>query len=166
MTTPEGGQYGGQYDPNWNPNQNPQQTAISQDPKNGMGIAALIFGVLALLTCWIPIIGLVLGIVAIILGIVGRGRANRLQATNKGVATGGLVLGILSAVINIILIFVVGASVLAFFGAGGGAALQQAQQCISQAQQQPNPAAVQQALEQCGQQFGSQMPGDNIEDGG
>lgn len=159
MTTPDGGQYGGQqYDPSWNPNQNPQQAAIAQDPKNGMGIAALIFGILALITCWIPIIGLVLGIVAIILGIIGRGRVKKLQATNKGAATAGLVLGILSLVINIVLIAFVGASVLAFFGAGGGASLQQFQDCLSQAQQAPNPAAVQQAAEQCGQQFGQQLP--------
>ncbi len=163
MTTPDGGQYGGgQYDPNWNPNENPQQAAISRDPKNGMGIAALIFGVLALLTCfWLPVVGGVLGIVAIVLGVVGRGRANRLEATNKGVATTGLVLGIISLIVNIIVSVALLFLGVAFLNFGGGQSLQQLQDCVTNANNQPNPAAVQQAYEQCSQQFGSQLPGDN-----
>lgn len=160
MTTPDGGQ----YDPSWNPNQNPQQTAIAQDPKNGMGIAALVFGVLALLSIvivWIPFVGIltiVIALLAIIFGVIGRRRAKSLQATNGGVALIGLILGVLMFLLGLVLQILLIVFSVAFINSGGGAALQQAQQCVAQAQQQPNPAAVQQAIEQCGQQFGSQMP--------
>ncbi|GAA4777699.1 hypothetical protein GCM10023200_08240 [Actinomycetospora chlora] len=135
------------------------QPAMPPKPKNGMGTAALIFGILALLTCWwLPVVGGVLAILAIIFGVVGRGRVKRLEANNKGVATAGLVLGIITLILNIILsvLFFLGAAL--FFNLGGGNALQQAQDCVNAAQNQPNPAAVQQALQQCADQFGAQLP--------
>jgi hypothetical protein len=66
-------------------------------PKNGIGIAAMVVGIVALVLCWIPFLGLVLAIVAVVLGIVGIRKASRGEATNKGmaiagVATGGLAL--------------------------------------------------------------------------
>ena len=48
---------------------------------------------------------------------------------------------------------------VAFLNFGGGNSLQQLQDCVNNANNQPNPAAVQQAYEQCGQQFGQQLPG-------
>jgi len=129
-------------------------------PRNGMGVAALVFGILALLTCWwLPVVGGILGIVAIILGVIGRGRAKRMEATNKGMATTGLVLGILTLIVNIILSVALFLFGVAFLNLGGGASIQQFQQCLSNATNQPNPAAVQQAAEQCSQQFGQQLPG-------
>lgn len=130
-------------------------------PRNGMGTAALIVGILAILSCWIPVlglIGLVLGIVAIILGAIGRGRAKRMEANNGGVAMAGLVLGVLSVLVSIVvsvLIFVLGFS---FLQAGGGQSLQQLQQCITQAQNAGGPAGVQQAIQQCQAQFEQQLP--------
>jgi len=126
--------------------------------RNGMGTAALVFGILALLTCWFPFVGLLLGILAIVFAVIGRGRVKKLQATNKGAATTGLVLGILSVIVNILL---TGALLLfgfAFVNLGGGNSIQQFQDCLSQAQNAPNPAAVQQAVQQCGDQFGQQLP--------
>jgi hypothetical protein len=73
------------------------QTPPPASPRNGMGIAALILAIIALLICWIPFVGflgLLLGVVAVILGVIGRGRAKRGEATNGGVALGGLVLGV------------------------------------------------------------------------
>jgi hypothetical protein len=143
------------------------QPATPQKPRNGMGVAALIFGILALLTCWwLPVVGGILGIVAIILGVVGRGRANRMEANNKGMATTGLVLGILSLIVNIVLSIALFFLGFAFLNFGGGNSLQQLQDCVSAANNQPNPAAVQQAYEQCGQQFGQQLPGSGEPDGG
>ncbi|MFC5137571.1 DUF4190 domain-containing protein [Actinomycetospora rhizophila] len=136
------------------------QPAVPTKPRNGMGIAALVFGILALLTCWwLPVVGGILAIVAIVLGVVGRGRAKRLEANNKGVATTGLVLGIISLLLNIVLSILVFVAGIAFLNFGGGASVQQFQDCLSQASNQPNPAAVQQAVEQCGQQFNQQLPG-------
>ena len=127
-------------------------------PKNGMGTAALVFGILAVLTFWFPVLGAVLAIVAIILGVVGRGRVRKGVATNGGVALTGLILGVLVLIVNIIISVVFGFGLFAFFSSGGGASLQQAQDCLSAAQNQPDAAAVQQAVQQCSEQFGQQLP--------
>jgi hypothetical protein len=82
-----------------------------------------------------------------------------MEATNKGMATTGLVLGILTLIVNIILSVALFLFGVAFLNLGGGASIQQFQQCLSNATNQPNPAAVQQAAEQCSQQFGQQLPG-------
>jgi hypothetical protein len=76
-------------------------------PKNGLGIAALILGVLAILSGWFLIGGL-FGIVAIILGIIGSRRAKRGEATNRGMAITGIVLGVLG-VLSAIVVFAIGA---------------------------------------------------------
>ncbi|MEJ2867179.1 DUF4190 domain-containing protein [Actinomycetospora sp. OC33-EN08] len=127
-------------------------------PKNGMGTAALVFGILALITCWVPVVGLVLGLLAIIFGVIGRGRVRRQQATNGGVALTGLWLGVISFVLNIIATVVLGGLFLAFLGIGGGATLQQYQDCVANAPNAGTPAQVQEAFAQCQQQFSSQLP--------
>jgi hypothetical protein len=67
-------------------------------PKNGLGIAALIFGILSILAFWTFGFGILLGVIAVILGVIGRGRVKRREATNGGVATTGIVLGILGII--------------------------------------------------------------------
>lgn len=66
--------------------------------RNGIGVAALVVGVvslvLALLIIFFPIAGL-LGFIAIILGIVGISRVSRGKADNRGQAIAGLVTGLL-----------------------------------------------------------------------
>lgn len=62
-------------------------------PRNGMGTAALVLGILGL------VLGCILSGLAIIFGSVGIGRANRGEATNKGAATAGLILGIVGFVL-------------------------------------------------------------------
>ena len=123
-----------------------------------MGVAALVFGILAVLTFWLPIVGLVLGLLAIIFGVIGRGRVRKMQATNGGVALTGLILGVLVFIVNIVLSIALFLFGVAFINVGGGNSLQQFQDCISQAQNAPNPAAVQQAAQQCADQFGQQLP--------
>jgi len=127
-------------------------------PRNGMGTAALVFGILALLTCWFPVVGLLLGILAIIFAVIGRGRVKKLQATNKGAATTGLVLGVLSVIVNLIISVLFFLGLATFLNFGGAQSVQQLQDCLSQAQSAPSPAAVQQAISQCQQQFSSQLP--------
>ena len=124
-----------------------------------MGIAALVFGILGILTCWwLPIVGLVIGLLALIFGIVGRGRARRGLAGNGGMALTGLLLGILSIIVNIIINLILGFGVFAFFQSGGGNSLQQYQQCLGQAQNAGSPSGVQQAISQCNSQFQQQLP--------
>ena len=45
--------------------------------RNGLGTAALVLGILALVTCWTVIGGVVLGVLAVIFGFIGRGRVKR-----------------------------------------------------------------------------------------
>ena len=111
-----------------------------------------------MLTVWLPIVGAILGLLAVIFGVIGRGRVRKGVATNGGAALTGLILGLLVLILNIILTVFVGASVFAFLQSGGAASIDQFQQCLSAAQQGPNPAAVQQALQQCGEQFNQQLP--------
>ncbi|MGW7068755.1 DUF4190 domain-containing protein [Streptomyces sp. NPDC054878] len=67
--------------------------------RNGLGTAALVLGIigtvsgLPMITFWLagP-----LGLLALIFGIVGTGRVKKGQATNKGVAVTGTVLGVIS----------------------------------------------------------------------
>ena len=79
--------------------------------RNGLGVAALILGLLALLTSITIVGGILLGLLAIILGIVGRGRAKRGEANNGGMALAGIILGLLGVLIAGALI-AVGASFL------------------------------------------------------
>ncbi|MCQ0023465.1 DUF4190 domain-containing protein [Streptomyces somaliensis DSM 40738] len=71
-------------------------------PSNGLGTAGLVLGIIGIvcnLTVALWLVGVVLGILAIIFGAIGRGKANRGEATNRGAAMAGLVTGIISAVL-------------------------------------------------------------------
>jgi hypothetical protein len=68
--------------------------------RNGAGTAALVLGILGLLTSWL-LVGGVLGVFAVICGFVGIGRANRREATNHGSAVAGVVLGLLAIAVSI-----------------------------------------------------------------
>ena len=80
-----------------------RQGAVDR-PRNGVGVAALVVGVvslvLAVLVIFFPIAG-VLAIIAIILGAVGMGRASRGVADNRGQALAGLITGLLALLIAI-----------------------------------------------------------------
>jgi hypothetical protein len=70
-------------------------------PRNGLGVAALVLAVIALLASCSVAGGLVLGIAAIIIGVLARGRVNRGEANNGGVAMTGIILGGLAVVISL-----------------------------------------------------------------
>lgn len=72
--------------------------------RNGLGVAALVVGLLALLTSWTVIGGCVLGVGAIVLGVLGRKRVARGEADNGGMALAGLVLGVLGLLLSAALI--------------------------------------------------------------
>jgi hypothetical protein len=99
---PPPGQYpGGQYPPDQY-QAGGYQTAPRR--RNGMGTAALVLGVLALVLVLLLIfspLGAFLGLLAVIFGIVGIVRANRREADNRGQAVAGLVTGGLALLFGI-----------------------------------------------------------------
>ncbi|MER7398497.1 DUF4190 domain-containing protein [Streptomyces sp. NPDC000151] len=76
-----------------------------QAARNGLGIAALVLGVIGVLSGLIPLMfwfAGTLGVLALIFGLVGRGRAKRGQATNKGVALAGVLLAVASLILSVV----------------------------------------------------------------
>ncbi len=71
---------------------------------SGMAIAALVLGVLALLTCWTVIGGILLGVIAVVLGLVALSRIRKGLAEGKVMAVIGIVTGVLGVVLAIALI--------------------------------------------------------------
>jgi hypothetical protein len=90
-------------------------------PRNGAGTTALILGILALLftiTVVLFPLGILLALFAVGLAMVGRSRVKRGHATNRGAATTGLVLGVISLVFGLVL------------GLLGAVAFQQVRECF------------------------------------
>jgi hypothetical protein len=112
--------------------------------RNGLGTAALVVGVVALLTSWLVLGGL-LGIVAVILGVIGLGRVKRREASNRGSAIAGVVLGVLSALVAAAVI----AAGAAFFTSD---TFQNLAECLEQAG--PDPAAQQECQREAEQNVG------------
>ena len=76
----------------------PGYGGYGRQAKNGMGIAALVLGIIGLLSSFFLVGGL-FGLLAVIFGVMGRGRAKRGEATNGGMALAGLILGALALAI-------------------------------------------------------------------
>lgn len=73
---------------------------------NGMGVAALVLGLLALVTSITIVGGIVFGVLAIVLGLVGRGRARRGEADNGGMAVAGVVLGLVGLLLSVLFLVI------------------------------------------------------------
>ncbi|MCB1263766.1 MAG: DUF4190 domain-containing protein [Mycobacterium sp.] len=69
--------------------------------RNGLGVAALVIAIIALVSSFSVAGGIVLGIVAVILGFLGRGRVKRGEANNGGVALSGIILGVVAIVVGL-----------------------------------------------------------------
>jgi hypothetical protein len=83
----------------------PAQTPGLRPARNGLGISALILGIIGAVSGLIPFLfwlAGILGLIALILGLVGRGRAKRGEATNKGMATFGTVLGLIALILSVV----------------------------------------------------------------
>jgi hypothetical protein len=79
--------------------------------RNGMGVAALVIGVVALVLVLLLLfspLGAFLGLVAVVLGIVGLVRANRGEADNRGQPVTGLVTGGLALLLGIVFTISIG----------------------------------------------------------
>lgn len=77
-----------------------------REPRNGLGTAALVLGIIGVVFCWIPFTGWALNILAIIFGAVGRNRVKAGAANNKSSAVAGLVLGVIGLGVWVIFIVV------------------------------------------------------------
>lgn len=72
-------------------------------PRNEVGVASLLVGMVALVTCWL-LIGVPFGIAAVITGDVARRRVKRGEANNPRIALAGMVLGVVSIVAGLVAI--------------------------------------------------------------
>ncbi|MFF3320280.1 DUF4190 domain-containing protein [Streptomyces sp. NPDC003035] len=85
-----------------------------QEPRNGLGVAALVIGIVGLLVALVPFLfwlGAVLGVLALVFGIIGIGKAGKGEATNKGSAVTGVVTGALAVVVSIVWVAVLATAV-------------------------------------------------------
>ncbi|MET7526834.1 DUF4190 domain-containing protein [Streptomyces sp900116325] len=69
-------------------------------PANGLGIASMVLGIIAVVGFCMWGLGVVLGVLALIFGLIGRGRVKRGEATNGGMALAGIILGSIGIVIS------------------------------------------------------------------
>jgi hypothetical protein len=76
-----------------------------------------VVGIFAVLSCWTIIGGIGLGLVALVLGLVAVGRSRKEGAPGKGMAIGGIVLGVVG-IIAAIAMLVFGVWVFNESGAG------------------------------------------------
>ncbi len=107
--------------------------------RNGLGTAALVLGILSLVT-WFLFIGGLFGIVAVVLGFLGRGRAKRREASNGGMALAGIVTGAVGILLTVLVIV----GVAALFSTGEFSNLTD---CLQDAAGDPE------AVEDCRKQF-------------
>ncbi|WP_371796047.1 DUF4190 domain-containing protein [Streptomyces sp. NBC_01718] len=83
----------------------PAQTPGLRPARNGLGISALILGIIGAVSGLIPFLfwlAGILGVIALILGLVGRGRVKRGEATNKGATTFGAALGLIALILSVV----------------------------------------------------------------
>lgn len=78
---------------------------------DGVAVAALVIGILSLLTSWFVLGGLG-GVIALVLGLVALGRIKRNRSAGRGMAITGVVTGALSILVAIVVV-IIGVS---FFG--------------------------------------------------
>ena len=97
-----------------NPQYAPPSPAAPARPKNGLGTAGFVLGLVGLVFAFIPLIGVVawpLVIIGLILSLVGLSRVRKGVATNKGLAIAGIVCSAVGLVICILWTAVFGAAV-------------------------------------------------------
>src|SRR3954466_6672175 len=107
-------------------------------PRNGLGTAALVLGIVAIPGILTVVLGILLGLLALIFGIIGRKRYSRREATNGGAAMAGAILGGVALAISIILI-----AVGATFFAKHKSDIEKLRDCINNAQTQQQRQACQ-----------------------
>ena len=112
----------------------------------GMATAALVLGILAIVTCITVIGGILLGILAIVLGAVAASRARRGEAPGRGRAIAGIVTGAIGLVLSGLLV----AAGVSLLNSETG---QELQQCLEEAGQD------QAAIDQCQRELEGRVGG-------
>jgi hypothetical protein len=125
--------------------QGPGYGAPPARPRNGFGIAALVLGLLALVLSVTIIGGIIFGLLALIFGLLGRARAKRGEATNRGLSVAGVVLGIIGLLIAIGLVVYV----VSIFNSPAGRSYLE---CLQQSD--GDSAKMQQCISEFSRQFG------------
>ncbi|MFB7591524.1 DUF4190 domain-containing protein [Streptomyces sp. NPDC056169] len=77
-----------------------QPPGWQQPPSNGMGTTAMVLGIVAVAGFCLYGLGVILGILALIFGIIGMKKAGRGEATNRGMALAGVILGSIGIVVS------------------------------------------------------------------
>ncbi len=143
---PYGGHYGaGQYGAPVRPPYG--STGPGTAPSNGLGVAALVLGIAAVVT-GLFLLGGVLGVVAIVLGVLARKKAARGEADNGGTALAGIVLGAVGILVAAVVVVVAG---VLFSRADLGSFTE----CLSQAD------GDQAAVDACSRDFERDLTGDS-----
>lgn len=75
-------------------------------PSNGMGTAALVIGIIAVVVFCLWPIAILLGVLAVIFGSIGRAKARRGEATNAGQSLAGIICGAVGIVLGLVMIAV------------------------------------------------------------
>jgi hypothetical protein len=109
----------------------------------GMATAALVLGIIAILTSFTVIGGVVLGLLAIVLGIVAARRAKRGLAPGRGRAVAGIITGAIGLLLSVALI-AFGVSLL------NSSSVKNLQTCVK------NANGDQAAIQKCDQEFVNQ----------
>lgn len=79
-----------------------QKTSSSTGATNGWGIAALVFGIVSIVFLFFIIISVISAVLAIVFGIIA------IKKEDKGLGKTGLIIGIVSVVITILLYLFLG----------------------------------------------------------
>lgn len=114
----------------------------------GMATAALVLGILAIVTSFTVIGGVLLGVLAIIFGIIAARRARQGLALGRGRAIAGVITGVIGVLLAVLLI-AVGVSV---FNSPAGKNLRN---CLKDAN------GNQQKVQQCNDQYRDQVTNNN-----
>lgn len=100
----------GQPQPGQYPYPPPGYGGYPAAPRNGLGTAGLVLGIIgAVIGAFMFLfpVAFILGVLAVVFGLIGRSRAKQGQASNKTAATWGFALGVVSLVLSVIGLVVV-----------------------------------------------------------
>jgi hypothetical protein len=80
-----------------------------EQPRNGLGVAGFVLGLVGLLFSFIPFVGVIawpLVILGLVFSVIGYSRGRKGRATNKGLAMAGIVLSVLGLLVCILYVAV------------------------------------------------------------
>jgi len=72
----------------------------AETPKNGLGVGALISGLLSIPAAFTVFGGILLGLLGVVLGFLGHSRARHGEATNGGLSLAGIALGVIGIILS------------------------------------------------------------------